>query len=151
MTKAANEVGGVNFLLSLIEAMRKKKPNPLMLKEMQVASNNTIIRWNKVIFKDKMELLEKLLRADSNTQERDYNILQNADGKNKKNIINMIRTLTPITFVVTPQNPKDGNGFNFTVFDTIEDDKVTINPIFAALFFCSTEFTKKALKYTPPQ
>jgi len=149
LTKAAAEVGGVNFLLSLIEAMRKKKPNPLMLKESQVASNNTIIRWNKVIFQDKVELLEKVLRSQTNTQEKDHNILSNIDAKQKKNVLNMIRTLAPVEFVVTPQNPNDGNGFSFKVFDTIEDERVIINPIFAALFFCSTEFTKKALKYTP--
>lgn len=59
----------------------------------------------------------------------------------------MVKTLTPLEFVVTPQNPNDGEGFNFKVFDTADEDNVTINPIFLAMFFCSTEFTKKALKY----
>jgi hypothetical protein len=60
----------------------------------------------------------------------------------------MVRTLAPIEFIVTPQNPNDGAGFNFKVFETTNDDVVTLNPIFVAMFFCSTEFTKKALKYT---
>jgi len=59
----------------------------------------------------------------------------------------MVRTLSPIEFIVTPQNHKDGNGFSFKVFETIEDDKVVLNPIFMAMFFCSTEFIKKSLKY----
>ena len=59
----------------------------------------------------------------------------------------MVRALTPIEFIVTPQNQNDGGGFSFKVFDTIKDDYVTMNPIFIAMFFCSVEFTKKALKY----
>ena len=60
----------------------------------------------------------------------------------------MVRTLTPVEFVVTPQNPNDGDGFNFKVFKSISDDEVILNPIFIAMFFCSTDFIKKALKYT---
>ncbi len=56
----------------------------------------------------------------------------------------MVKTLAPIEFVVTAD---DGDGFSFKVFDKIEDGLVTINPIFIAMFFCSSEFTKKALKY----
>jgi hypothetical protein len=59
----------------------------------------------------------------------------------------MIRTLTPVEFTVTPQNPNDGEGFNFKVFDKVEDDNVTLNPIFVSMFFCSTEFMKKVIKY----
>ncbi len=59
----------------------------------------------------------------------------------------MVRALTPVEFVVTPQNPNDGGGFNFKVFEKISDKEAILNPIFIALFFCSTEFIKKALKY----
>ena len=147
MQKAAQNVGGVNYLLSLIEALRSKKPNPLMQKNCQVASNNTIIKWNKVVFKDKTDIIEKILLTHRNSQEKDFNILNEENKKEKKNIINMIRTLTPLEFVVTPQNPNDGAGFSFGVFDTISDDEVKFNPIFIALFFCSTAFTKSALAY----
>jgi len=150
MQKAAKELGGVNFLLSLIEAIRSKKPHPLMIKETQIASNNSIIKWNKVIFKDKVDLLEYILVAHKNAQEKDFNILEEPNSKKKKNIINMVKTLSPVEFVATPQNPNDGNGFSFGVFDTVdfENDKVKLNPIFVAIFFCSPEFTKKALKHT---
>jgi len=60
----------------------------------------------------------------------------------------MVRTLAPLEFIVTANDGEDGQGFSFKVFETIEDDNVTLNPIFIAMFFCSTEFTKKALKYT---
>lgn len=147
MTKAAENIGGTNFLLTLIEAMKTKKPNPLMYKEKQINSNNTIIKWNKVVFKDKLDVLEEILVGHRSSEDPDFNILNNDNAKKKKAIINMVRTLAPIEFIVTPQNPNDGNGFSFKVFESIEEDVVKINPIFVAMFFCSTEFTKKALKY----
>ena len=147
MKKAAENVGGANFLLALIESMKKQKPNALMFKGCQIASENTIIKWNKVVFKDKVEVLEEILAAHRSSQEPDFNILSDKSDKKKKIIINMVRTLAPIEFVVNPQNPKDGTGFSFKVFDTIEDDKVVLNPIFMAMFFCSTEFIKKALRH----
>ncbi len=147
MQKAANSVGGVNFLLALIEAMKTKRPNPLIYKEKQISSNNTIIRWNKVVFADKVKLLENILSTHRSAEEPSFNILDDLSDKKRKNIINMAKTLAPIEFTVTPQNPNDGGGFNFKVFDTFEDNEIKLNPIFIAMFFCSTEFTKKALKY----
>ena len=147
MEKAAKSIGGENFLLSLIEAMKTKRPNPLMYKECQIASNNAIIQWNKVVFKDKVEVLEEILAVHRSSQNPDFNILNQENSKKRKAIINMVKTLAPIEFIVTPQNHKDGTGFNFKVFETIEGDKVILNPIFISMFFCSTEFIKKALKY----
>ncbi len=148
MKKAAENVGGANFLLALIESMKKQKPNALMFKGCQIASENTIIKWNKVVFKDKVEVLEEILAAHRSSEDPDFNILSDKSDKKKKMIINMVRTLAPVEFVVTPQNHNDGGGFNFKVFETIEDDNVVLNPIFIAMFFCSTEFIKKAIKHT---
>jgi hypothetical protein len=147
MTKSAQTIGGANFLLALIEAMKTKKPNPLMLASRQVASENTIIKWNKVIFKDKVTLLEEILLSHKSSENQDFNILATKSDKKKKAILNMVKTLAPVEFTITPQNHKDGGGFNFKVFETIEDNYVKINPIFVAMFFCSAEFTKKALKH----
>ncbi len=147
MKKAAENVGGTNFLLALMESMKKQKPNALMFKGCQIASENTIIKWNKVVFKDKVDIIEEILAAHRSSEDPDFNILSDKSDKKKKAIINMVRALAPIEFVVTPQNHKDGDGFNFKVFETIEDDNVILNPIFMAMFFCSTEFVKKALKY----
>ncbi len=148
MTKAAENVGGVNYLLALLEAMKSKKPHALCEKNTQVASNNSIIKWNKVVFKDKVDLIQGLLDQHKSSENQNFNILTEENQKKRKNIINMTRALAPIEFIVTPQNLNDGGGFNFKVFDTMSDDTVTLNPIFIAMFFCSTEFTKKALKYT---
>lgn len=147
MQKAAQNLGGANHLLSLIEAMRGKKPSALMLKECQVASNNSIIKWNKKVFKDKVEVLEEILTLHRSSENPDFNILNHENAKKRKAILNTVKTLTPIEFVATPQNPNEGNGFSFKVFDSSTDEKATLNPIFVAMFFCSVEFTKKALKY----
>ncbi len=148
MQKAASSIGGTNYLLSLIEAIRSKH-SPLLSVKTQVASNHTIIKWDKVIFKDKFLVLENIMIAHKESQERDYNILNEPNQKKKKKILNFAKTLKPIEFVVTPQNPNDGNGFSFGVFDTfdLDNDTVVLNPIFLAFFFCSVEFTKKAIKY----
>jgi len=146
--KAAQNVGGANYLLALIEAMKLRKPSALMAKECQIASNNTIIKWNKKVFKDKIEVIEEILALHRSSENPDFNILNHENTKKRKNILNMVRTLTPIEFVVMPQNPNDGDGFNFKVFDTISDDEVKLNPIFIAMFFCGIEFIKTALKYT---
>jgi len=147
MTKAAQNVGGVNFLLALIEAIKAKKPTALIEKNSQVASNNTIIKWNKVIFKDKVDLIQTILDAHKSVEDPDFNILNVENAKKRKNILNMIRTLTPVEFIVSPQNHNDGGGFSFKAFDVVSNEDVKLNPIFIAMFFCSTEFTKKALKY----
>lgn len=147
MIKAAQSVGGTNFLLELMEAMKSKKPHALCEKNSQVASNHTIIKWNKVVFKDKVDLIQSILDLHKSEETPEFNILNVDNQKRKKNILNMARALAPVEFLVTPQNPKDGAGFNFKVFETLEDDNITLNPIFIALFFCSVEFTKKAIKY----
>ena len=147
MTKAANNIGGTNFLLTLIEAMKAKKPNPLMYKEKQISSNHTIIKWNKVVFKDKIDVLERILLEHKSSENPDFNILNHESEKRKIIILNTVKTLAPIEFTVVPQNPNDGSGFNFKVFDIVDDSNVKLNPIFLAMFFCSIEFTKKALKY----
>lgn len=147
MEKAAQTVGGTNYLLALIEAMKLKKPNSLMFAGRQIASQNTLIKWNKVVFQDKVTLLEEILLSHKSSEDQDFNILATKSEKKKKAILNMVKTLAPIEFVVTPQNHKDGEGFKFKVFETMEEDYVKINSIFVAMFFCSAEFTKKALKY----
>jgi len=147
MTKAADNVGGANFLLELIEAMKAKKPYALSEKNSQVASNHTIIKWNKVVFKDKADLIQAILDGHRRSENPDFNILSEPNAKKRKNILNMVRTLTPLEFTVSPQNPNDGAGFNFKVFESTSDDHVKLNPIFVTMFFCSTEFTKKALKH----
>ena len=147
MKKSADSIGGSNFLLGLIEAMKEKKPNALMFKSCHIDSDEASIKWNKIVFKDKLDVLEELIRSRKSSDTGEFNILENDSAKKRKKILNMVKTLAPIEFLVTPKNSENGGGFNFKVFERVEDEKVILNPLFAAMFFCSTEYMKKALKY----
>lgn len=144
MKKASQNVGGVNFLLNLIEAIKQNRPNALILAEKKVISKEAKIEWNKVVFKDKFDVLEEIIRSHKSNEGYNFNILEEDNSKKSKKILNMVKTLAPLEFTVSAN---DGDGFNFKIFDKLEDDFVSINPIFVAIFFCSSEFTKKALKY----
>jgi len=148
ITKSADSVGGTNFLLGLLEAMKEKKPNALMFKGCTIESKEATIKWNKIVFKDKLDVLEDIIRSHRSSEESNFNILENDSEKKKKKILNMVKTLAPIEFTVTPKDHENGSGFNFKVFESVENTSVTLNPLFVAMFFCSTEYMKKALKYS---
>jgi hypothetical protein len=145
--KITDSVGGTNFLLALMEEMKKQKPNALMYKHTRIDSDQLTISWNKIVFKDKLDILEEVLHSHKSAEGVDFNILESDSAKKSKKILNMVKALAPITFVVTPKDEQNGGGFDFKVFESIEDNYVKINPIFMAMFFCSTDFTKRALKY----
>ena len=113
MMECAENFGGVNFFLQLLEAVRKHTPHPLTAKHSEFKFSRGNIRWEKVIFKDKLSLLFKARVSEG---ERG-NLLPSKDDKTYKNIMNLIRTLAPIEFTVTPKNINDGEGFSFKPFD----------------------------------
>ncbi|WP_294962811.1 hypothetical protein [Sulfurimonas sp.] len=147
MKKCADALDGPNFLLGLIEAMKEKKPNALMHSGCKIESKEARIQWNKIVFKDKLDILEEIIRSHKSSQNQDFNILESDSEKKKKKILNMVKTLTPIEFTITPLNSETQQEFKFKIFENVKDDYVKLNPIFVAMFFCSIEFTKKALKY----
>ncbi|EDZ63469.1 hypothetical protein SMGD1_1148 [Sulfurimonas gotlandica GD1] len=147
MTRFASSIGGANFLLGLLEAMKEKKPNALMFSACQINSKEATIKWNKKVFKDKLDILEEVIRSHKSSEDQDFNILESDSEKKKKKILNMVKALAPLEFIVTPNDSENGEGFTFKIFEDIEDGIVKINPVFAAMFFCSTEYMKKVLKY----
>ena len=147
MKKSAEALGGVNFLLNLIETMKTNKPNALLAKNKYIKSSEATIQWQKVVFKDKFDILEEVVRSHKSSEEPNFNILENESAKKAKKILNMVKTLAPIEFTITVNGLNDNEGFNFKIFDKVEDDYVSVNPIFVAMFFCSIDFTKKALAY----
>ena len=148
LKKGANTLGGTNFLLNLIEKMKEHKPNPLIYKNRYIRSNEATIEWNKTVFQDKFELLEQIIHTHKGEFDLNTNILKDANTKKGKKILNMVKTLAPIEFIITPtQNPQE-DPLSFKIFDTTTGDLATLNPIFVAIFFCSIEFIKKGLKYT---
>ena len=145
LLECANNFGGKNFFLQLLEAIRETKPHPLTAGSSQFSIELGTVKWNKVIFNDKLQLL---LKARVNESEQD-NFLPKPDEKNYKKILNVVRTLKPIVFHVKPAYKEDGPGFFFQPFDLIDENTVKLNPVFDALFFCSVETVKKALNYEP--
>lgn len=146
LIECADAFGGTNFFLQLLEAMRKIKPHPLLAKHSEFKFSRGTVRWDKVIFKDKLSLLLKVRIHESENE----NFLPSKDDKSYKNVMNLVRTLSPIEFEVKPKNLGDGDGFVVRAFDKIDDETTRLNPIFDALFFCSVDTIKKVLAYKVP-
>lgn len=145
LLECADAFGGTNFFLQLLEGIRKTKPHPLTAKHSEFKFSHGTVRWEKVIFKDKLTLLIKARVEESKRR----NLLPSKDDKAYKNVMNLIRTLNPVEFIVTPKNLNDGEGFSFKAFDMIDEETTRLNPIFDAMFFCSVDTIKKVLAYTP--
>jgi len=145
LLECANNFGGKNFFLQLLEAIREVKPHPLTSGTTLFDIELGTVSWNKVIFNDKLQLL---LKARQNESKQD-NLLPNKDEKNYKKLLNVVRTLKPIVFHVKPSDSEDGSGFFFQAFDIIDENKTKLNPVFDALFFCSVDTVKRVLNYTP--
>ncbi len=143
LTTVANNYGGINFFLQLLEALREASPHPLSSRHQDFLFDLGDIRWGKTIFNDKILLIEKL-RKEKN---EDDNVLKNKEGKEYKKTINLIKTLSPITFSVRPARRDDGEGFDFKAFDKVDEETIKLNPLFEALFFCSINTVKKILNY----
>ena len=145
LLECANNFGGKNFFLHLLEAIRETKPHPLTAGNMAFNIELGGISWNKVIFNDKLQLLIKARQNES----KQGNFLPKPDEKNYKKILNVVRTLKPIVFQVKPADKNDGAGFFFQAFDAIDKNTTKLNPVFDALFFCSVDTVKKVLNYEP--
>jgi len=142
LTTAANNYGGINFFLQLLEALREASPHPLTSRHQDFLFDLGNIRWGKTIFQDKVLLIKE--RRLSSTKEESF--LPKVDEKKHKKILNLIRTLDPITFSVRPHLRDVGEGFDFKAFET-KGDIVKLNPLFEALFFCSVDTVKKILNH----
>ena len=141
----ANNFGGKNFFLQLLEAIRETKPHPLVAGNSEFNIELGSVKWNKTIFNDKLQLL---IKARINESKQD-NFLPDKEAKNYKKVLNVVRTLKPIVFHVRPADKENGSGFFFQAFDIIDEEKTKLNPVFDALFFCAVDTVKKVLNYEP--
>ena len=139
LIKYATSFGGKNHFLCLIEALRLAHPHPLMAKGACFRFNKGIIKWEKVIFKEKVNLLITLIRDN----DRNNNLMPKEGDRNYKTIINLLRTIGPITFEVRPKNSKDGNGFILRPIEIIDNNTCHINFMFEVLFFLPIQLIKK--------
>ena len=140
-----NSYGGANYFLQLVEALRATKPHPLINKNREFYFALGGVKWNKVIFKDKLTLLLDARQHES----KNNNLLPPKEDKNYKKVLNLVRALGSVEFVVKPKNIKHGDGFSLRPFDVISDDVTKLNPIFDNLFFSSVNTIKKVLSYEP--
>lgn len=145
LLQCANNFGGKNFFLHLLESIRETKPHPLTAANSEFNMEFGTIKWNKVIFNDKLQLL---LKARAN-ESKQNNLLPEKNEKSYKKILNVVRTLKPIVFNIKPANKDDGSGCFFQAFEIIDENTTKLNPLFDAIFFCSVETVKKALNYEP--
>jgi len=143
----AVSIGGKNFLLQLIEDVKREDDNPLSSKEKHFSFSKGFISWNKVIYK---ETLDQLFTAIL-TQEREGDVFAKLKEKEKKRVTNMLKTLKPITITIKPKNQKEGEGFSFSIVDMADEKKSKISLMFTILFFHNIDFAKKALNYEVKQ
>ena len=136
LIKYATSFGGKNHFLCLIEVLRLAHPHPLMAKGACFRFNKGIIKWEKVIFKEKVNLLITLIRDN----DRNNNLMPKEGDRNYKTIINLLRTIGPMKFEVRPKNSKDGDGFILRPIEIIDNNTCRINIMFEVLFFLPNIF-----------
>ena len=141
--KYAIAFGGKNFFLQLLEAIRGTKSHPLIAKNSEFRFELGTVKWNKVIFKDKLTLLKeiRLTESENNT------LIPHKEAKEYKKVMNLLRTIKPIVFEVLPSDATLGDGFQVHPFEVIGENITRLDPMFDALFFCSIDTIKKILNY----
>ncbi len=144
---SSKAIGGVNFLLGLCENIIATSPHALTNTKCQIHSDKNSLKWKKALFQDKLQTLEEIFSTNKASQTLKFNI-DKTSSKKAKRFTNLIRTLAPMEFVVSPKKREYGEGFTFKAFVDTTDESATLNPLFVALFFYSTDQIKKALKYT---
>ncbi len=132
-------VGGKNHFLKLIEDVKESSQHPLMNKTGKYHFSNGTITWGKQIFKEKVVALKNMF-----IQHHEDNILTIKNEKLQKEILNCMKTLGKLNFII---ETKDGNKFEFQPFVTITETNVETNPIFQVIFFDSINNTKRILDY----
>ena len=101
LTDHAALLGGKNHFLSLIEALRNAHPNPLMAKDKMFRFKKGSIKWEKSIFKDKVQLLDKIIKSSTD----DKNIMPSKKTSNG----NQLPFIISLRVHVFLQNPFQGN------------------------------------------
>ena len=139
LIKNAISLGGKNHFLSLIEAIRIAHPHPLMAKDASFRFEKGLIKWEKVIYKDKVNLLLALIK----NSEGDEYLMSEKGNRNYKIVRNLMRTIGPIKFEVRPKNIKDGEGFIFNLIEIIDENTCRLSFMFEVLFILPINLIKK--------
>lgn len=145
LTECANAFGGLNYFLQLLEGIRAAKQNPLLSKSCVFHFQLGIVKWNKIIFEDKLNLLAKSRLYEG----KNDNLLPKESDQSYKRVLNLVRALRPIEFKVKPKNIKSGAGFIVHPFEVIDETTTRMDPVFDILFFAGIDTAKKILTYKP--
>ncbi len=141
LSECAQALGGKNYFLQLVESIRDTRPHPLMAKKAKFHFSQGTVKWKKVIYKDKIHLLIKLMNENQSAG----NLMPQKGSAGFKTVLNLLRTLGPMTFEVKPKNGGDGDGFILHPFDRIDAQTTRLNYMFDAVFFLPIHIVKKAL------
>jgi hypothetical protein len=142
LLKYAHQIGGINPFLQMLEDIRAEKPKALLNKTAIFHYSSGKILWSKSIFKETLNTLYNAMVKE----ERDGDMIEGLTPKEHKNIMNMMRTLKPITITVQPKD-ENSQSFNFTILDTSIEKKTKITLLFKIIFFYNIDFAKKVLMY----
>jgi hypothetical protein len=132
-------LGGKNHFLHLLEEIRKERHHPLMAKNLSFRFSYGTVKWEKVIFKDKVHLLIKMIKD----RENNGNLMPKKGDRKYKTVMNLLRTLGPMKFEIRPKNNKDGDGFNLHPFDIIDENTSHLNFMFDIVFFLPIHIVKQ--------
>lgn len=134
-------VGGKNFFLGLAETIRTTREGIFVSENKRMNYPNGTMVWNKTLHADNW----RLLLESAKVRTKDGNILINSEDKRHKSILNMIRTLKPLVFTVTPKNSEDGTGFSFHALEIVDEKTTYVTPIFKAMFTIPLEVLRKQI------
>lgn len=140
---SAISMGGKNFFLQMVESVKEEEFPPLLNKNKMFSFPNAKLLWNKLIYKDTLELLI----ASMKKEEKDGDILSGLEPKEYRKVMNMMRTLKPIHITVKPKKAENGKGFTISILDTTENRKTKFSPIFKAIFLFNTTYSKDVLNF----
>ncbi|MGA9045200.1 hypothetical protein [Sulfuricurvum sp.] len=141
LRECADAVGGKNFFLTLAETIRTTREGIILAEKKQINYSSGVMTWNKTLHADNWRLLIDCAKVRT----KDGNILLSPEDKRYKNILNMIRTLKPLSFTITPSNTADGEGFSFNALEVIDEKTTRISPLFKALFVMPIDVLRKTI------
>jgi hypothetical protein len=132
--------GSTSSFLRLLEDIRATSPHPLTSSPTKFNGNSGFVKWNKIIFKDKLILLSQIFNS------KQSKILPNEKEKDYKKYLNLSKTLSPVIFTLKPKLRDLGDGFEFGVFDYENNIAVSISFMFQVVFFMKVNEVKQILK-----
>lgn len=137
-------LGGKNAFLKIIESIRRSSPHPLVSKDPMLRFVGGYIKWNKNVHKNNLMLLSIQMNTRN---DEGQNLMPHSDNKNYKNICNMLRSLSPLTFEVVLNSNPQTTVFCFKIFDIIDSDITYMNKVFEVIFFSPVNIVKKLLNF----